>query len=268
MPYESSSNSDDFLMQLSLVSDIIESYPQAQVILGGDRNTDFNRVCNQTQVLRDFSMHNGLIPCNQLTGYDVDYTYHLNCDRLSTLDQFMLSSSLAGAPELRVSVTHPVDNMSDHDPVTLYPPIHIDRIRSTPAEYKRIFAWYKCFSKQLNDYADHVNESMDCLDILVESLVCTDIFCTNSNHLEAIQTYGSAIIQTCLNAANSCIPCTGVTNIKRTAGWATEVQPYKDKALFWNHIWNEMNRPINGVVAKIRRQTRAEYHRAIRSAIR
>lgn len=56
--------------------------------------------------------------------------------------------------------------------------------------------------------------------------------------------------------------------MKRTAGWSTTVQPYKDKALFWHHILNEMDRPRIGVVAQIRRQTRAAYHRAIRSAIR
>ena len=109
---------------------------------------------------------------------------------------------------------------------------------------------------------------MACLDVPVESLACNDIFCTASNHLASLQTYGSAIIQICLSAANSCIPYVGATNIKRTAGWANKVQPYKDKALFWNHIWNEMNRPYDGVVAQIRRQTRAAYHRAIRSAIR
>lgn len=268
MPYENSHNSDDFMVQLSLISDIIERFPYAQVILGGDLNTDFNRACNQTQVLRDFSTRNGLIPCNQLAGYDVDYTYHLNCDRLGILDHFMLSHSLAAAPEVRVTVTHPVDNTSDHDPVTLHLPIHIDRIRSMPTEYTRTFAWYKCSSKQLNDYADHVNEILACLDVPVEPLVCTDILCTNSNHLGALQTYGSAIIQSCLNAANSCIPYTEVANIKRTAGWATKVQPYKDTALFWHHIWNEMDRPHNGVVAQIRRRTRAAYHGAIRSAIR
>ena len=61
-----------------------------------------------------------------------------------TLDHFMLSPSLTGAPEVRVAVTHPVDNTSDHDPVTFHLPGHIDRIRSMPAEYMRSFAWHKC----------------------------------------------------------------------------------------------------------------------------
>ena len=268
LPYESSSNADDFLLQLAIISDIIERYPYAQVILGGDLNTDFNRDGNQTQILREFSTRNGLIPCSQLTGYDVDYTYHLNCERFSILEHFMLSASLAGAPELRVGVTHPVDNTSDHEPVTLYLPLHVDRIRSVPSEYTRTFAWYKCTSKQLKDYADYVNETLDCLNVPTASLACTDIFCNCLNHLEELQTYGSAIIQTCLNAAHSFIPYVGATNRNRIAGWAAKVQPHKDKALFWNHIWNEMNRPRNGVVAQIRRQTRAMYHAAIRSAIR
>ena len=69
-----SHQSDDFILQLSLISDIyiIERFPYAQVILGGNFNTDFNRACNQPQVMHNLSTLNDLIPCNQLVGYDVD----------------------------------------------------------------------------------------------------------------------------------------------------------------------------------------------------
>jgi hypothetical protein len=47
-----------------------------------------------------------------------------------------------------------------------------------------------------------------------------------------------------------------------------QVEPYKDKALFWHNMWNETGRPREGYVAQIRRATRAAYHRAIRRAIK
>ena len=75
----------------------------------------------------------------------------------------MLSYSLACAPEVRITVSHSVDNRCDHGPVTLRLPIHIDRICSMSTEYSRSFAWHKCSSKKLNNYANHVNELLACL---------------------------------------------------------------------------------------------------------
>ena len=93
----------------------------------------------------------------------------------------------------------------------------------------RSFAWQKCSSKQLHDYADHVNEILACLDVPVDSLVCNDILCTNSDHFDALQTYGSTIIHSCLSAAHSCIPYAGVDNMKRTAGWQLKSNVLKTK---------------------------------------
>jgi hypothetical protein len=91
--------------------------------------------------------------------------YHLNWDRLGTLDHFMMSTSLAGAPEVRVTVTHPVVDTSHHRHIYTSPvPAHFDRTLSTPTEHTRIFAW-------LNDYVDHVNEILACSDVTIE---CTN----------------------------------------------------------------------------------------------
>jgi hypothetical protein len=46
------------------------------------------------------------------------------------------------------------------------------------------------------------------------------------------------------------------------------IQPLKDKSLFWPNIWLDMGRPHEGIVARIRRSTRASYHRAIRQALK
>ena len=46
------------------------------------------------------------------------------------------------------------------------------------------------------------------------------------------------------------------------------IQPLKDKSLFWHNIWVDMGRPHEGIVAHIRRSTRASYHRAIRQALK
>jgi hypothetical protein len=43
---------------------------------------------------------------------------------------------------------------------------------------------------------------------------------------------------------------------------------YKDRALIWHNIWTENGRPREGIVAQIRRSSRAIYHRAIRKLVK
>jgi len=66
-------------------------------------------------------------------------------------------------------------------------------------------------------------------------------------------------------AGDACIPQT--TNRKSTGripGWSEEVQPLRDKSLFWHNIWIDCGRPREGYVADCMRRTRASYHYAIR----
>jgi len=46
-------------------------------------------------------------------------------------------------------------------------------------------------------------------------------------------------------------------------GWSEEVQPLRDKYLFWHNIWIDCGRPQEGYVADCMRRTRASYHYAI-----
>ena len=43
------------------------------------------------------------------------------------------------------------------------------------------------------------------------------------------------------------------------------MQEYADKAKFWHYIWKEDGRKRQGIIADIRRRTRAQYHYAIKS---
>jgi hypothetical protein len=59
---------------------------------------------------------------------------------------------------------------------------------------------------------------------------------------------------TFINNQNSLVP-----------GWNDQIQPLREKSLFWHHIWIEAGRPGKGVLAPIMRSTRAQYHRAIKN---
>ena len=44
MPYENTEvESDEYILQLALISELMDRHPDSQVILGGDWNVDFSR---------------------------------------------------------------------------------------------------------------------------------------------------------------------------------------------------------------------------------
>ena len=46
------------------------------------------------------------------------------------------------------------------------------------------------------------------------------------------------------------------------------VEPSQRKALFWHAIWCQNDKPNEGYIAEIRRKTRSEYHKTVRSLYR
>jgi len=63
LPYQKGSdNIDDFLYQLSVVESVMSQFslPIVMLLLGGDFNTDFNRLSLQTTILRDFCQQSNI----------------------------------------------------------------------------------------------------------------------------------------------------------------------------------------------------------------
>ena len=55
---------------------------------------------------------------------------------------------------------------------------------------------------------------------------------------------------------------------QRIPFWNVDVQPYKDKSIFWHAIWESAGRPVNNELHKIMKKTRNAYHYAIRKSKR
>ena len=132
----------------------------------------------------------------------------------------------------------------------------------------RQHAWHKCNNTNIADYRSKLDYLLSIIDIPVSSLVCTNLFCTDPIHINALNDYCTNILDCCLSAADTCIPLTGVGANRRIPGWSEHIQPYRDKAMFWHNVWMDMGRPHDGSVAQIRRSSRAKYHQAIRAAVR
>ena len=103
-------------------------------------------------------------------------------------------------------------------------------------------------------------------DIPNDTLLCTDLQCKNVNHVNAINTYANDITEACVAAARLVVPVTCSRQQTRCIpGWSEQVQPLRDKSLFWHRIWDECGWPHTGYVADCMRRTRAAYHYCIRN---
>ena len=69
--------------------------------------------------------------------------------------------------------------------------------------------------------------------------------------------------------ADECLPKTGTDhNFKkqRIPFWNEDVQPFKEKSIFWHAVWESAGRPINTELHNIMKRTRNAFHYAIRKA--
>ncbi len=55
-------------------------------------------------------------------------------------------------------------------------------------------------------------------------------------------------------------------NSIRVAGWNECVKPYRDDAIFWKWLHEQVGHPNTGWVAQIMRRIRGQYHYALRHA--
>jgi exonuclease III len=113
MPAEGTeSNTDDFMLQLSLIDNLIQQNQQCQIILGGDFNVDFSRCWSHSTLLNEFCDNAFLFPVDRHICNEVDYTYHFSMQRFSSLDHFIVSGGLFDTAIKKLVSIHDVDNTS------------------------------------------------------------------------------------------------------------------------------------------------------------
>ena len=85
-------------------------------------------------------------------------------------------------------------------------------------------------------------------------------------HATDINCFCQSIINACLESSKLTIPCKAKSQKRTVPGWNECIEEHRQRALFWHSLWRENNCPHEGSLADIRRSTRANYHRAIRTA--
>jgi hypothetical protein len=269
MPFEDDDVSEDeFCLQLSIIDDIIQRLPDCFVICGEDFNVDFQRDRTHTERLNEFCRNMPLQPACMHSCSLVDYTYNFNMHRFSIIDHFIVSEALFDEAITRMYVKHEIDNRSDHDPIFMHLSIDYDRFSITPRAFTSRLVWQRASNKDKMSYQESLRTYLSEISLPTEVLLCHNTVCCHAEHDERLSLYARNILEACLLAGETHISVTRPASMARVPGWTEYVAPYREKSLFWHHIWIDNGRPKTGIIANIMRTTRAAYHNAIRSVNR
>jgi hypothetical protein len=165
-------------------------------------------------------------------------------------------------------VEHEIDNRSDHNPIFMHLSINYDRFSITPHVFTSRLVWQRASNEDKVLYQESLRTYLSKITLPTEVLLCHNTECCHAEHDEKSSLYARNILEACLLAGETHIPVTRPASMAREPGWTEYVAPYREKSLFWHHMWRDNGRPKKGIIANIMRTTRAAYHNAIRSVNR
>ena len=95
-----------------------------------------------------------------------------------------------------------------------------------------------------------------------ETLDCRDPKFSDEKHLDNLEIFTENLIQTINKSANDNLNTVGgkkkTTKKKVYPGWKETVSPYKEKAEFWNFLWEEAGKLRFGETFNIMKHTKAQ----------
>ena len=199
---------------------------------------------------------------------NIDYTYfnHFNGSN-SIIDHFYVTENISDCIN-SFKVIHRGDNLSDHEPVMVELAIPLNRIENKLRRQKnKTIDWNHISESEKQEYSSLLDSKLNMLDTSAVIRNCSDVQCTNSDHVEDIFSYCDSIVKACVETGDSVFVQKSMhtdNKFKPLPGWRDNVEPFKQKALLWHSIWINAGKPKNGHLADIMRQTRARYHYAVR----
>lgn len=267
MPCDSNevNNLKDYESILSEISSLCIEYDAHFVCVLGDMNTDFSRVNSRhTQALQQFISYENLCLTLEHPLANISYSYCNTYNNVfSIIDHIFVSQNLSHYIESYYSLCDEVDNQSDHAPIIIKLKIQTESHINVPLIYKPRKQWKSVDLEQIDKYKQLLDTNLLAFKLPIECIQCSDLMCSNCEHVQCIQHLHDNIISACLNAS-VIIPTVKFKN-NTLPGWNEVVKKSKESALFWRSIWIENNRPKQGHVADIMRRTRAKYHYAVRN---
>ena len=103
-----------------------------------------------------------------------------------TLDHFLLSGTIFEEFVLSVSVSHDIDNLSDHEVVTLQLRIEFVSFGAAERTFSSRVSCVKATNNDLCNYQYALSEYLKSIRLPVETLLCADTHCCDASHSQAI----------------------------------------------------------------------------------
>ena len=261
----------ELISTLKTVNDIITSNEFDHLIWAGDLNADFIRGTKFTLTIDSFIKDRGLL--RSWDKFEIDFTRAVDVNGItftSILDHFCWSVGIEDNVA-DANVLHLPQNLSDHCPI--YCMIKVDGLNARPQvpldAYKK--PRWRNSSQEQKDYfrvklANTVEDSVipDCCK------TCFNVHCNDKSHNIECDNFLMTLLRGMENVANECLTSCGGNNDKNVrrettiAQWHEEIQPFKDKAIFWHAVWVSAGRPINTQLHNVMKRSRNVYHFQIR----
>jgi len=199
LPYEDDDVAEEeFNVQLRAITNIIEQYSDAYVIVGGDFNVDLARSWHHTDLLNEFCDELDLWPVIKHNCSKLDYTYHFNMLRFHAIDHFIVSRGLFDGTINSYLAIHDVDNTSDHSPICMQLCLTVERIRFTPRQRVPKPAWYEASDVDIACYKNCLLQNLSDLDLPYSALLCRNVMCSEPSHTFALNDLAASIATACI----------------------------------------------------------------------
>ena len=257
---------------LSEMSVIIHSHDVDNVIVGGDFNTSFARDSPQTRELQVFCSSENFVPCTTLDCAKVSHTFEcIQSNSRSEIDHFLVTDSLKESVNQYYSVDC-INNPSDHLVLITQLNFHCKYFSKSFKHNRSRPAWYKASLQDVDNYKKLLAQELCKIYVPTDAIECDNINCTI--HVQDIENFHNAIVSSCI-LASQVLPPTGKC-VKQSQpsscspppvpGWNDLCAHRKELALLWHWRWKDAGRPKSGHICEMRRQSRLQYHYAVRKA--
>ena len=260
---------EELIDTLNAICCLIESSDSKHCIIGGDFNIDFVRNTGNVKYMKGFMNDYKLHLMWDSLHVRQDYTFESYDGKCrSTIDHFLSSYSI-NRNIVNCWVSHDVENLSSHSPVSIQLEITNLNKESCPRNLKigDSVCWERASDKDLYKYKMVLDNKLESLNVHVKTLYCKNNMCISKDHRGLITLFYKEFVTCLIEAADSTIPKRRPKKYQKPF-WNSIAEPEREKAMFWHSMWCNAGRPRNGIIANIRRSTRAKYHKAVRDLCR
>ena len=272
MPFFNASKRDQCMIEtidaISMIEILIENFPDHNVIIGGDLNTELDGQSPFDSLWDELCIKNSFAYCRNITS-GPPYTYrHESLDQKKLNDHFIVSNVLLNrVSDLRV--LDDGDNASDHLPLLMNLSISLQKNSrferaSGDGEMHGTMHWNKIPEACKTNYSSMLEKLLAQRQVprgvfmCRHSCGCQDMSCRAELQME----YDEII--SCMQNASKLLP-------KATRGvekdwWSSNLTQLREKSIEIHRVWVSEGRPRHGATNAERLNVRAAYKCEIRRA--